>query len=178
MKNGKNKKTHDLYLEKRILVIVILVLFICVSSFLAYLQYKGKLFQNGYPVTNIVNDHEELQKEHCFEDICIKGLTIAYYKDSISSIYGTMVQKTSSKKDACVKIQFIFDNTTDTQDFETCYYDLEPNEEVFIETYFEEEQRDLVFAKDYQLTGLSADELNALYVERDHELEKMKEKES
>lgn len=170
----KREKKIDLVFEQRIIIIVILILIIVVASIFVFMQYKAKMAEKGYPIHNIVNNHEELTKEHCFEDICIKGLTIAYYKDSVSSIYGTMYSTSREKKDACVKIQFYFDENDDTQDFNTCYYDLDPEDEVFIETYFDEDQRDLVFASGYRLMEMSSSEKDELYQSRDEELEHLK----
>ena len=78
------RKIKDLPLEKRLLCLSILVLFVLLVIFLIYIKHK----ENGYPIKNVVNDNATLTKIHCLDTICIKDMRVDYYKDSISSISG------------------------------------------------------------------------------------------
>ncbi len=166
----KKIRKNKMLLEQRIMWLVVLVL-LAICCFFGYIQYKNIRSKIGYPIKNITN--ENLGEEHCLEDICINDLKISYYEDGISTISGNMYHTSEETKDVCVKIQFLKEGTTDTYDFNTCYYQMTPHENVYIETYFSEEQKDLVFSKDYRLTYLNSQELDQLYRNRDEELSKI-----
>jgi len=157
-KRINHKKIKDLLLEKKILWISIVLLLVIIIIFLIFVKYKEK----GYPVQNIINQDETLQKTHCLDSICIEGMMLSYYKDGLSSISGFMTNAGKERRDACLKIKFILNGQDETIDFNTCYWDLGIDEKVPIETYFGEDQKELVFAVDYQLDYLTDDELQML----------------
>lgn len=162
---SKNKKKKfkffsDLLLEQRIMWVVVLLL-LCIFCFFAYVQYKAVIHKNGYPVKNLTND--SIKEEHCYDDVCFKNVVIYYDKEDISSVYGKMYYKGTGVKDACAKLKFLREGTTDTYDFNICYFGLKAYKEIDFETYFEEDQADLIFSKDYELAGLSSEEYDELY---------------
>ena len=59
----KVKKDFDLFLEKRIILISILIILIVASSIFLYLKYQAKIYENGYPIKNIINNHDTLTEE-------------------------------------------------------------------------------------------------------------------
>lgn len=162
---SKNKKIKfnffsDLLLEQRIMWIVVLLL-LCIFCFFAYVQYKAVVHKNGYPIKNITNNN--LKDEHCYEDVCVKDVVIHYDKEDISSIYGVMYHKGVGVKDTCFKLKFLREGTTDTYDFDICYFGLKAYKEMDFATYFEEDQADLVFSKEFEITSLSSEEYDELY---------------
>lgn len=157
------KKLKELLLEKRILILSILILLIIVIIFLMFAKYKEK----GYPIKNIVNESNKITEKKCLDSICIEDLRIAYYKDDISSISGFITNEGDMRMDACLKLKFVIQGQEETIDFNTCYYDLGVDEKIPLETYFDEDNKDLVFATDYKLEYLSDEELKQLYDERE-----------
>lgn len=153
------KKLKDVSLDKKILILSILILFIILTVFLLFFKYKEK----GYKIKNIINSNPQLSSKHCLDTICIDELKIFYYKDQISSISGYIINEGTTRGDACVKIKFILPGKEETVDYNTCYYDLGVDEKVPLETYFNEDKKDLVQATDYKLEYLSDEELKQLY---------------
>jgi len=162
---SKNKKKkfkffNDLIIEQKIMWVVVLIL-LCIFCFFGYVQYKAMMDKKGYPVKNITN--ENLKEEHCYEDVCVKDVVVHYDTEDISSIYGVMYHKGTGVKDTCFKIKFLREGTTDTYDFDICYFGLMAYKEMDFATYFEEDQADLVFSRDFEITSLSAEEYDELY---------------
>lgn len=162
---SKNKKKkfkffNDLIIEQKIMWVVVLLL-LCIFCFFGYVQYKAMMDKKGYPVKNITN--ENLKDEHCYEDVCVKDVVVHYDTEDISSIYGVMYHKGTGVKDTCFKIKFLREGTTDTYDFDICYFGLMAYKEMDFATYFEEDQADLVFSRDFEITSLSAEEYDELY---------------
>ena len=167
---SKKENIKELLLEKKILWLSILIIFLLLLIVVGLLIYHQKRVEKGYPIQNIINNSEALTSEHCLDDVCLEGMTLAYYKDGVSFISANMIYHGEYPKDVCLKIQFQSEGETATQDFNTCYYDVIPGEETPIETYFTEEQKELVYSKDYVLTYLSEDEENEIYQAREEEL--------
>lgn len=164
MSEKKKKKMinfKELPLKQKIMWIVVLLLLICILSFFGYIIYKSIMDKRGYPIQNITN--ENLKDEHCYEDVCVKDVVINYEKNDISSIYGVMYHKGAEVKDTCFKIKFARFGTTETYDFNICYFGLEPYKELDFATYFDEDQADLVYSRSFELTGISEEEFNELY---------------
>ena len=161
MKKKTNKKS--LSLENKILIVSILFLFIIIVNIVIYV----KRIEIGYPIKNILNNSDSLTEEHCLDNICINNMNIYYNKDNISSVSGLMKNTSPNTIDACVKIKFTVPEHEETIDYNFCYYELKTNEEVPIETYFNEDQKDLVFATNYELDYLSDEELQQLYDARE-----------
>ncbi len=163
MEKKTKKETKNLSLEHKILVISLLLLFIIIINAIIYV----KRIEIGYPIENITNNDEVLTKEHCLDNMCINNMTIYYNKNNISSVSGMLTNKSEDTMDACFKVKFTVPGHEETIDYNICNFDLKPNDEVPIETYFNEEQKDLVFASNYTLEYLNDEELQQLYDARE-----------
>lgn len=141
---------------KLIITVIIIIVIIIVGAYLIFHKEEKKEKKKGYPIKNIVN--KDLGDEHCLDDFCLKNMTIAYYKDSISSIYAELINKSGEIKDICLKISFKTKGIEKTFDYSTCYLKADPNKENPIETYFGEEEKDVVFANSYQISYLTPEE--------------------
>lgn len=170
MKKNRTKKAKtELFLEKKIIWVSIII----VLGLAGLLTHDILERKEGYPIKNVTNKTTELAASHCLDDFCIRDMTIYYSKKGISSISGYLINNSDTAKDACVKIKFQIDGQEETEDFNTCYYELEGGLEVPIETYFNKDQKELVYARDYTLDYLTDEELETLYNSRDEELKKL-----
>lgn len=162
----------ELRFEKMIMIFSIVITIICVGIIVAFFfLHKGKhdATKKEYPINNLVNRNEKLTKEHCLDDFCLRNISLAYYKDSPSSVSGDLINKSNDVKDICFKISFKTVGIEDTSDFDICYYETKPNEILPVETYFEEDQKNLVYAEDYSLSYLTEEERKVFDKKREEE---------
>lgn len=175
VKKNEKKKGKELLLEKKVFWLSILVIFLILVVVLSILIIHQKRVEKGYPVVNIINQNGALKKQHCLDDFCIDNMTIAYYKDSLSSISGELTYNGENTKDICFKITFFSETNDQAYDYNTCNFEVEKGSSFPIETYFHEDKKDLIYIEDYRLSYLSEEERDQLYEAREEELENSEE---
>lgn len=163
------KKKKELHFEKKIIVIAILFVLLCVLGFFIFFYVKNHKKEDvaKYPIVNSLNQMESLTKEHCLDDICVKDLTINYIpaenkEEEMSIISAVLINKGTDTKDTCIKLKFYQYDESKTKDFSVCGFDLEPGKELPIETQHYDDDHDLIYSTNYFLELLSEEEKEKL----------------